>query len=72
MSEEENNIRFVQIIEKYPCLYNYNLSEYSRRDVTENAWSEIAKETKSTGKLKKCVYYNYLLYSLIQFLCVCV
>lgn len=50
MSEEQNNIRFVQIIEKFPCLYNYNISEYSRKDITEKAWSEVAEEINSTGK----------------------
>lgn len=49
MSEERCNIRFVQIVEKYPCLYNYNLDEYSRRDITEKAWDEIAEEMKWTG-----------------------
>jgi hypothetical protein len=24
------NIKFVQEIEKYPCVYNYKLSEYSK------------------------------------------
>ncbi|XP_030758047.1 uncharacterized protein LOC115883776 [Sitophilus oryzae] len=58
MSEEENNIRFVQIIEKYSCLYNYNLSEYSRRDVTEKAWCDIAEETNSTVSLAKDKWKN--------------
>ncbi|XP_076655286.1 uncharacterized protein LOC143360381 [Halictus rubicundus] len=37
---------FVQLIEKYPCLYNHTLSDYSRKDITEKAWNEVANEIK--------------------------
>lgn len=42
------NIKFVKIVEKYPCLYNYKLPEYSRRDVTDKAWMNVAKEMNYT------------------------
>lgn len=66
MSEEHNNIRFVQIIEKFPCLYNYNIPEYSRKDVTEKA-CEVAEEINSTGKsnfMSIFVFYNVYLHLL--------
>lgn len=49
MGEEAANILFVSEVEKYPCLYNYNLPEYSRRDVTEKAWAAVAEQQNSTG-----------------------
>ncbi|XP_063629194.1 uncharacterized protein LOC134800639 [Cydia splendana] len=43
MNEQTLNIKFVQEVEKYPCLYNYTLGDYSRKDATEKAWSEVGK-----------------------------
>ncbi|XP_076302142.1 uncharacterized protein LOC143220367 [Lasioglossum baleicum] len=37
---------FVQLIERYPCLYNHTLSEYAKKDITEKAWNEVANEIK--------------------------
>ncbi|CAL7943763.1 unnamed protein product [Xylocopa violacea] len=37
---------FVQIIQKYPCLYNHTLTDYLRKDITDEAWNQVAKETK--------------------------
>lgn len=45
-----HNVKFVQEVEKYPCLYNFKLPEYSKKSVTEAAWESIAKETRDTGK----------------------
>ncbi|XP_072397090.1 uncharacterized protein [Diabrotica undecimpunctata] len=42
------NINFVRVIESRPCIWNYNLQEYSKRNVTEKAWVEIAKEVNDT------------------------
>lgn len=50
MSEQSLNIKFVQEVEKFPCLYNYKLSQYSRKDITEAAWNKIGKEMNMTGK----------------------
>lgn len=30
------------MLEKYSCLYNYSLSEYSRKDIIEKARNDIA------------------------------
>lgn len=35
----------VKSIEQYPCLYNFNLPEYSNKVAVEKAWKIVAKET---------------------------
>ncbi|XP_072392478.1 uncharacterized protein [Diabrotica undecimpunctata] len=45
MSEDKQNIIFVQIIKKYPCLYNFTRDDYSKRSATEKAWCAVSKET---------------------------
>ncbi|PSN45400.1 hypothetical protein C0J52_18361 [Blattella germanica] len=42
------NIRFVQLVEKYPQLYNYNIPDYSNKAEIEKAWTEIAKEVQES------------------------
>ncbi|CAH2039828.1 unnamed protein product, partial [Iphiclides podalirius] len=41
-------ITLVQEIQKYPCLYNNNLPEYNRKDLTEEAWTEVAHNNNLT------------------------
>jgi hypothetical protein len=53
------NIMFVKTVEKYPCLYNYTLPEYSRRDLTERAWINVAKKMNYTGYYYYYYYYYY-------------
>lgn len=43
-------LKLVGEIEKHECLYNYKLAEYSRKDLTEKAWGEIAAKTELSGK----------------------
>lgn len=45
------NIKFVQAVEKHPCLYNNTLAEYSRKDISDNAWKVVAEEVDETGKM---------------------
>jgi hypothetical protein len=45
----------VQAVEKYPCLYNYKLSNYSRKDVVDKAWVEVGKEVNEEG-----IFFYYL------------
>lgn len=47
---DDNNLVFVAEIEKYEYLYNFNMPEYNRKDITDGAWSEIAKKMGLTGK----------------------
>jgi hypothetical protein len=44
MSKQDFCIKLVQAVEKYPCLHNYKLSDYSRKDIVDKAWVEIGKE----------------------------
>lgn len=44
-------IFFVQLIEKYPCLWNYTMKSYSRTDVTSAAWNKIAAEMNETEQI---------------------
>ncbi|XP_072399864.1 uncharacterized protein [Diabrotica undecimpunctata] len=47
--EQSFSIKLVQEVEKHPCLYNYTLNEYSRKDITEKAWNDIGRELNLTG-----------------------
>ena len=33
-----------EIIRKYPCLYNKSRKEYKDKNVTKNAWKEVADQ----------------------------
>lgn len=50
MSDQEMNIKLVGAVEKHEALYNYKLPDYSRKDVTEKAWKEVAAEVNMPGK----------------------
>lgn len=54
-------INFIKAIENRPCIYNYGLSEYSKRNKTEKAWKEVAEEVKDTGKKNMFINYNKLM-----------
>ena len=56
-SEQEFNEKLADVVERYSCLYNYKLPEYSRKDVTEKAWAAVAKEVNDTGKLFINIFY---------------
>lgn len=43
------NVRFVQLVENHPCLWNSTLPAYSKKDETQKAWQEVANETKDNG-----------------------
>ncbi|KAE9521907.1 hypothetical protein AGLY_017714 [Aphis glycines] len=49
MNEQLANIKFVEEVEKHELLYNYNLPGYSRKDLTEKAWHEIAAKVNMTA-----------------------
>jgi hypothetical protein len=48
--EQEFNVKLVEAVELYPCLYNYQLPEYARKDITENAWAKVAQQVNKPGK----------------------
>lgn len=49
MVDQATNLKLVAEIEKRPCLYNYTLTSYSRKDLTEKAWSEIGQKINLPG-----------------------
>ena len=56
---EAFNIKFVGIVEKYPVLYNFTLSEYSRKDLTDKAWHLVAAEVNLPGKYLQLIIMMY-------------
>ncbi|KAJ0182485.1 hypothetical protein K1T71_001854 [Dendrolimus kikuchii] len=50
MADQILNLNLVEEIEKHPCLYNYTLTSYSRKDITEKAWNEIGAKINIPGR----------------------
>jgi hypothetical protein len=44
------NLKIIQAVEKYPCLYDYSLSDYSKREPVSAAWETVAKDVGDTGE----------------------
>ncbi|KAF5289776.1 hypothetical protein FQA39_LY03693 [Lamprigera yunnana] len=42
------NINLVKAIENRPCIWDYNLSDYSNRNKIDKTWKEVAEEVKDT------------------------
>lgn len=49
MNDQAFNVKFVEEVEKHPCLYNYQLTQYSRKDITDLAWNNIGKKMNMSG-----------------------
>jgi hypothetical protein len=47
MSDQDFCIKLVHAVEKYPYLYNYISSDYSRKDIVDKAWVDVGKEDRS-------------------------
>ncbi|XP_046384679.1 transcription factor Adf-1-like [Ischnura elegans] len=58
VSEARENLTFVQIVEKYPCLYDSTIPEYAKRDLCEASWKAIAKETNLPANVCKDKWRN--------------
>lgn len=43
------NMKLVKVVEQYPMLYNFNLPEYSKRDVISKACETVGMEINTTG-----------------------
>nr|CAD7442890.1 unnamed protein product [Timema bartmani] len=50
---EENNIIFVQVVEKYPCLYDPTAKGYSQKNVTDKAWYAVFVDCKASDSLSQ-------------------
>lgn len=55
----QNNIKFIQLIEKYPCIYNRKYDPQSM-DINK-AWDIISEETKLSGVFFKYIYVKIVL-----------
>ncbi|XP_037909820.1 uncharacterized protein LOC119650781 isoform X2 [Hermetia illucens] len=44
-SDEDFNVKFVNLVKMYKCLYDKKVPEYRNKDEQEKAWFDIAKET---------------------------
>jgi hypothetical protein len=44
------NIKLVETVERNPCLYDYNLKDYSNREIVNATWERVATEMEDTGK----------------------
>ncbi|VEN45617.1 unnamed protein product, partial [Callosobruchus maculatus] len=40
------NTKFIGVVEKYPCIYDYTRKDYSRKTIVEKAWKDIESEVK--------------------------
>jgi len=47
--ESALNIKFVEYVEQYPCIYDFTRDDHSKKNATEKAWNAIGKEFKLSG-----------------------
>ncbi|XP_069678787.1 uncharacterized protein [Periplaneta americana] len=40
------NMQFVGVVERYPVIYDYTRADYSKKNVVDKVWAEIAAEVK--------------------------
>lgn len=57
-AEKDIQVVLVQEIEKHPALYNFKLAEYSKKDITEKAWSEISSKISLSGTYFLLIFYT--------------
>lgn len=55
LNEEETEL-LIELVRKYPVLYNLKDKSYFNNNIKENAWKKIAEVLNKNGKL-----YTYLL-----------
>lgn len=69
MSDQGLNLKFVGEVEKHEELYNYKLPGYSRKEVIENAWQEVAAKVNISGMTINSVIYYYKVFYQIYAKC---
>lgn len=47
--DEALNLKFVKLIEQYPCLYDTTWNDLSKRTAALNAWEIIGEELNLSG-----------------------
>lgn len=50
--DQEFNINFVKIVQKYRCLFDKTMPEYRSKDDHERIWNKVAQEAKESGKFR--------------------
>ncbi|CAH0687788.1 unnamed protein product [Spodoptera exigua] len=51
---DNKTLQLVKAIEKFPCLYNYNIPECLKKEFSDRAWQEVASQTQlSVGECKE-------------------
>jgi len=62
MAEQDTivSIQLVQEIEKYACLYDYNIKSYSNDRAKTAAWNEVSKTFNISGNYHYIVYSRYI------------
>lgn len=63
MGDQGLNLKFVGEVEKHEVLYNYKLPEYSRKEVTEKAWQNVAAEVNMSGMNVQIIILLYICHS---------
>lgn len=61
--DPDTNVRFVKVIETYPCLYDHSRANYCNRDTQDKAWAEISKQFNATGNI--LIYNIYMVFKVI-------
>nr|XP_018897038.1 PREDICTED: uncharacterized protein LOC109030499 [Bemisia tabaci] len=46
MDEPAFNIKFVEIVKRHPCLYDFTSPDYSKREANDHAWAVVSSEMK--------------------------
>lgn len=49
MCDQDINITFVGEVKKHKVIYNYKPPGYSKKDITEKAWQEVATKVNMSG-----------------------
>lgn len=57
-SDQGTNVRFVQTVQAYPCLYDHSTKDYSNRNAQDKAWTEIGKKFDTTSKKNQFIYFT--------------
>jgi len=57
------NVKFVELVEKQACLWNYTHPGYSKKEEVQKAWQHVANEIKDTGISISNKYKNIAKYA---------
>ncbi|KAG8222298.1 hypothetical protein J437_LFUL001840 [Ladona fulva] len=50
--DQDFNIKFVQLVQQHPCLYDQSMPNYYRTRAQDQAWRVIANEIKENGTVR--------------------